>query len=149
MKPVTAEQIKHIHAILPERYKKDKELKQSLVYQFTEDPEKISTKDLNYYQAEELIYFLKTGKVKDQSYYANFNVKNKQHMYILSLCHQIGWEVYSDVYRKLVVDLSALGGWLYKYGYLHKALMEYTESELPKLVTQFENMAKYKSKQTV
>lgn len=140
MKPVTPDQIKKIHTILPPIYRNNKEMKQSLVFQFTEDPEALSTKDLSFYQAEELIHFLETGKTKDYSHYAGFDIANKQHMFIFSLCHQIGWETYSEKKMKLVVDMAALGSWLYKYGYLHKPLRDYNYEELPKLVTQFNNM---------
>lgn len=146
MKPITTDQIKKIHAILPAIYKENKELKESLVYQFTETEGKTSTKDLSIYQAEELIHFLQTGKVKDYSYFAKFDLSNKQHMYIFSLCHQIGWESFSEKYNKLVVDMAALGSWLFKYGYLHKPMIEYTSAQLPKLVTQFENLVRSKVK---
>ncbi|MFN8238614.1 MAG: hypothetical protein U0T77_10640 [Chitinophagales bacterium] len=145
MKEVTPSQIKKIHTILPAAYRRNPELKQSLVYQFTENHDKLSTKDLSFYQAEELIHFLETGKTKDYSYFAHFDYTNKQHMYMFSLCHQIGWEVFSESKNKLVVDIAALGSWLYKYGYKHKPLREYTYSELPKLITQFENLVKSKA----
>lgn len=144
MKTVEPHQIKKIHAILPDVYRNNKELKQQLVYQFTEDADKTSTKDLTYYQAEELIHFLQTGKTKDYGYYANFDTENKQHMYLFSLCHQIGWETFNEKSNKMVVDTSALGTWLYKYGFKHKPLKEYSFSELPTLITQFENLAKSK-----
>lgn len=139
---ITAQQIRTIHAVLPTIYRQDKELKQNLIAQFTEDDNKTSTKDLSQQQAEELIYFLKTGKAKTYDYYASFDFSNRQHRYLLSLCHQIGWEVFSERAGKLVVDTEALGRWLHKYGYLHKTLKEYSENQLPKLITQFENMVK-------
>ncbi len=144
MKQITPEQIKRIHTILPEVYRKDPDLKGELVFQFTEDPDKTSTKDMSFYQAQDMIHFLSTGKSKDYSRYGRFKVTNKQHNYILSMCHQIGWVSFNDHLSRLVPDLSILGAWLHKYGYLHKPLMEYTETELPKLVTQFENMVKSK-----
>lgn len=142
MDTITTEQIKKIHAILPAKIKASTEAKAELVSKFTEDETKTSTKDLSKWQAEELIHFLKTGKVKDYAYYANFDVKNKQHKYILSLCHQINWVVFSVNYQRLVPDLKRLGAWLHKYGYLHKPLMEYCAHDLPKLVTQFERLVK-------
>jgi hypothetical protein len=47
----------------------------------------------------------------------------------------LGWE---DDNGK--IDYGHFNAWLEKYGYLHKSLMEYTELELPELVTQLENM---------
>jgi len=42
--------------------------------------------------------------------------------------------------RKL--DMRRVNNWCLKYGYLHKLLDEYTYEELPKLVTQFEEVYK-------
>lgn len=140
METITLQQIKTIHTILPYSVKNNPEAKADLVSQFTEDESKTSTKDLSKHQAEELIYFLKTGKARDWGYYAVFDVKNQQHKYLLSLCHQLGWVVYSEHYQRLVVDLKRLGSWLQKYGYLHKPLKEYNCHQLPKLITQFGNM---------
>lgn len=135
-------QIQTIHTLLPAVYKQDKELKANLIYQFTEDNTKTSTKDLTEQQADELIWFLKTGKRMDMSSYALFDNNNQQHLYMLSLCHQIGWVDFNDKLNRMVADLNTLGTWLQKYGYLHKALKQYTNKELPKLVSQFENFVK-------
>lgn len=56
---------------------------------------------------------------------------------IFSLCHEFGWECLPES-RK--VDVQRLNNWMLKFGYLHKPLNSYTLQELPKLVTQFENM---------
>ena len=54
---------------------------------------------------------------------------------VLSICHEMKWKLESGK-----IDWEHLNDWLDKYGYLHKSLNEYTEKELPKLVTQFENL---------
>jgi hypothetical protein len=56
---------------------------------------------------------------------------------IFSICHDIGWETETGE-----VDKVRLQNWLLKYGYLHKPITEYTVTELPALLTQFENIQK-------
>lgn len=56
---------------------------------------------------------------------------------ILSICHEMGWELPNGK-----IDWDRLNGYLTKYGYLHKELNDYTNDELPTLVTQFENLLK-------
>lgn len=138
---ITNSQIIRIHTLLPDDIKEDKDAKADLIFQYTQDAEKTSTKDLTYEQAVHLIEFLQNG---DQyvpfSYYAQFDNANKQHKYILSLCHQIGWTIYHQKLRKHVADLQKLGAWMKAHGLLHKPLKTYTSDELPKLVAQFEKM---------
>jgi len=139
---ITVEQIRTIHTILPPQIKADSEAKADLISQFTGQEDKTSTRDLTYTQAEELITFLKTGKRPTRAHYAAFDQGNRQHKYILSICYQLGWVSYSDTLRRMLPDLEALGAWLHKYGYLHKALKQYTAAELPRLITQLEGVVK-------
>lgn len=69
-----------------------------------------------------------------------FKKGNLQRKKILSLCHELGW-TYPSYGGRMVVNFVALDGWMLHYGYLHKPLNYYTPAELPKLVTQFEEMA--------
>lgn len=135
---VTTEQIKRIHMLLPSYLKKHYDEKAKVVSQFTEDEDKTSTKDLTYAQANEMIHWLQFGNKMATDHFAAFDKKNKQHMYILSICHQIGWVQYSPTKRTNFVHLPSLGSWLHKYGYLHKPLKDYTNKELPKLISQLE-----------
>lgn len=137
--PITKHQIKYIHQILPDHIKADKEEKAAFIAQFTGSVEKASTKDLSYYQANDLISALKGEKVI-YNRYAFFDKKNKQHLYILSLCQQIGWVLYSEKQKRPIADLNKLGKWLADRGYLHKPLKEYNAKELPKLVYQLEQI---------
>ena len=132
---VTPEQIKMIHTLLRDEIKQDKDLKASLIVQFTEDENKTSTKDLTFVQANDLIYFLQTGKVPTNEAWATFDAKVRQHRYILSLCHQLDWVQKEN---PKYVDLNHLGAWLKKYGYLHKPLKAYKYLQLPKLIRQLE-----------
>lgn len=64
------------------------------------------------------------------------NVSDKMRKKILSICHEMKW----TVNQKL--DWKHINEFLLKSGYLHKQLNDYTEQELPKLVTQFEQLLK-------
>jgi hypothetical protein len=134
---ITTAQIKAIHTLMPLHIREDKALKESFIASFTGDYHRSSTRQLTYFEAEEIIYFLKTGNRSTWAHYAIFDKHNKQHLYLLSLAHQKGWTQYSDKLHKMVADLESLGSWLRKYGYLHKPLKQYTAGELPKLITQF------------
>lgn len=62
--------------------------------------------------------------------------ENKQRRKILSICREMGGEWFKNgSYNWKHID-----EWLMKYGYLHKKLNKYSADELPKLVTQFQNM---------
>jgi hypothetical protein len=54
---------------------------------------------------------------------------------IISQAHEMGWEHPGNK-----IDMAMLNTWCVKYGYLHKPLNSYSYKELPKLVTQFDNM---------
>ena len=138
----TNRQIQHIHKLLPKEVKQDPELKASIVIQFTEDPEKTSTKDLNFNQANQLIESLKGKPAPAVNNFARFDFKNKQHLYMLSLCRQNGWLAWNERKKEMLADLKRLAHWLENTGYLKKPLMKYNEKELPKLVKQFENVVK-------
>lgn len=56
---------------------------------------------------------------------------------IYSLAHQMRWTLPNQPDK---VDVQNMNERLVKYGYLHKPLDKYTYNELPKLVTQVEQM---------
>lgn len=139
----TPQQLKILHAILPPNLRADADLKKEFIASFSEEGHE-SSKDLTTYEADEVIYFLKNGKNLKFGTYAIFDGNNHQHRYILSLAQQLGWQTFNKKLNKNVADLESLGSWLRKYGYLHKPLKQYNPSELPKLVTQLENVLKTK-----
>lgn len=55
---------------------------------------------------------------------------------IISMAHQIGWQL--PAYGKPKVNMEKLEGWCLKYGQFHKPLNDHNETELAKLVTQFQ-----------
>ena len=145
-------QIKAIHALLPGTIKSDPAAKAELIYQFTGDATKTSTKDLSFHQANELIKSLKgkpvykgtAPKGKETSFF-HFDIKNKQHRTILSLAHQYGWEKMQA--GKHIADMTRVAEWLMsKRSPVQKSLGTQTPKELSKTITALENMVAKKFK---
>ena len=105
-----------------------KEYKLSLVQQYTNFRE-TSSKELFQAEAELLINDLKKfvpGSIEADS-------ADRMRKYILHMAHQMNWEL-EGTER---VDVERVDRWCVNNGYLKKHLMEYSYSELPKLVSQF------------
>ncbi len=105
--------------------------KEMLVLSYTNGRSR-SSKDLSFQEAGELISYLKT-----------LDHSHKMRRKIISMAHELGWHLPPSpngegkgVRR---IDMNAINEWCKKYGFGKKELNEYTESELPKLVTQFQN----------
>lgn len=125
----TKDQNKQLYSALA-KLSIDKERKEELVYRFTQGRE-ISSSAMTVCECHSLIdhlnSFIKIGDKKN-------DVQRKK---ILSICHEMNWRTEAGQ-----IDWKHLNEYLLKYGYLHKLLNNYTEKELPKLVTQFENLLK-------
>jgi phage gp16-like protein len=90
----------------------DRDQKEELVQWATEDVEKISCNDLSFYQANLILEKLGQQPHKTKrNYYGLFDKKNQQHMAIVSLTRQLGWEIKSEKYGR-VADMNRLGDWL-------------------------------------
>ena len=124
----TLEQNKRYRALLDKLGIVDKEQKQDLVLSVSEGRVK-SSADLTFEEMNMLCTHLQ-GLVYEMDDRAD-----KMRKKILSICHEMNWKLASGK-----VDMQHLSDWLLKYGYLHKELNEYTEKELPKLVTQMEGV---------
>lgn len=108
---ITNQQIKIVHTLLPEVYKKDKEQKQELVYQFTGDHKKTSTKDLTFKQANDMIVRF-GGKPVRYDHWGLFDAKNTSHLKVLSLVQEIGWTIYNEKLKRNVADIYRLSEFL-------------------------------------
>jgi len=104
-------QIKIIHTLLPDVYKKDKDQKQELIYQFTGDHKKTSTKDLTFENANNMITRF-GGKAVRYDHWGLFNAKNEQHKKVLSLLQEIGWTIYNEKLKRNVADIYRLSEFL-------------------------------------
>lgn len=119
----------------------DTEMKSDLVRQYTNGRETSSAKML-VNECQALINHLivvKNGSgsapgTKIKAY--EKTPENVMRRKILSICHEMNWKIGQQL------DWSRINFWLDKYGYLHKDLNDYTLAQLPKLVTQFENLLK-------
>jgi hypothetical protein len=138
----TLQQNTRLHALIGELYI-DAEMKEDLVLQFSNQRTNTSSK-LLVVECEALINHLqsvKNGYVidgnKGRSTFDKNTPENKMRRKILSICHEIHWT------KNGSIDWNKLDAFLLKSGYLHKEkLNDYTVEELPKLVTQFEQLQK-------
>ena len=127
-------QIQRIHALLPTVIKNDADQKAALVQQYTGDWNKTSTKDLTLNQANELIVRLGGQAIKYENW-AFFDFKNGKHKYILSLCLQNGWSVFSQKYQKEIADTYRLSEFLKSdKSPVKKPLNKMTSTEVSKLI---------------
>jgi hypothetical protein len=113
-----------------------------------------SSKDMSHYEAIELVKHLKqmlankqlpntSPRHITQSTIQNSKFKiDKMRKKIIALAHQMGWSAIHPTSGNKIADTKRINEWCKKYGYLHKELNSYTIDELPKLVTQFENLYK-------
>lgn len=108
------------------------------------DKEVESTKQLTQEDADDLINYFLTGRVRDNSAYALFNKDNKKHLKILSLAKELDWIDPKTDYA----DLNRLGGWLKsnRCPVQGKRLKEMSYNELSKVVKALENMVQSKWK---
>lgn len=118
---ITKSQNSLLHGLL--NANKLMEQKESLVFAFTNGRSR-SSKDLTYQEAGELITHLKS-----------LDSGHKMRRKIIKLAHDMGWKLAGT--KK--IDMQRIDNWCLQFGFGKKALMDYSSTELPKLVTQFEN----------
>lgn len=137
METINKDQIKSIHILLAKR-KDPADAKNEMKRWFQVE----STKDLTYKQANEAIVILGGEKFVNHEHirYGRFQLDNLKHRKILSLCKEIGWTTINPNTKRIVADIERLGSWLKKYGFLHKPLIQYDNTDLSKLIKQFENV---------
>lgn len=114
----------------------DKEQVEELAYQYSNGRTK-STRELEVMEFQRLVNHLNSIKVGEVTIKPKeVNKADKMRKKILSICHEMNWKQHQKL------DWARINDFLKKSGYLHKVLNDYTESELPKLVTQFEQLLK-------
>ena len=108
------------------------------------DKDITTTKELTKEDADDLITYFKTGRVRDNTSFALFNKNNKKHLKILSLAKELDWVDPSTEYA----DLNRLGGWIKsnKCPVQGKKLNEMSYNELSKVIKAMENMIQSKWK---
>ena len=102
------------------------------------------SRELSEDEIDELIRMLEFYTVggRQVGYKNDFEKGDKMRKRVLSLCYEYGWTRHDVVKNRQAVDYPKLNAWMLKSSYLHKSLNKYKYDELPKLVTQFENVVK-------
>lgn len=118
---IKPEQLRNLHGLLNRTGLMEE--KETLVLSFSGGREK-SSRGLTYQEAGALITHLKS-----------LDGSHKMRRKIISMAHELGWKIPGT--KK--INMEAINTWCKTYGYGKKELNEYTEQELPKLVTQFQN----------
>ncbi|HUM50468.1 MAG TPA: hypothetical protein PK431_01590 [Chitinophagales bacterium] len=127
---IPVSRVQKLHLLLNRLNINTKEDKQQFAWQYS-DGETESTSALTLKQYNQLIADL-------QKRVNTSDAANTMRRKIISRAHEMSWTI--DVDGKKKADMKRINGWCVSYGYLHKALNDYTLLELPKLVTQFDNM---------
>lgn len=121
-------QIKAIYTLLGQHNLRDE--KESIVKAFSGGRTK-SVTNLKLNEAAALI-----GHLKSLDEYDNRSTKMRNK--ILSMAHEMRWRKQGTE----DIDMDHVNNWCIAKGYLHKKLDDYTYQELPKLVSQFEEVYK-------
>ncbi len=124
----TNEQNSRLHGLLGLLHI-EPEQKAWLVEEFT-DGRSSSTKDMSSTECQALIDHL--AKVATDTNADRANVMRRK---AFAIAHELGWK---DAQGK--VDRARFDAWMLKYSYLHKGINQYTHNELPKLLTQLEQL---------
>lgn len=132
----TTEQSNRLHGLLSVLHI-DTEQKAWLVEEFTEGRSS-STKDMSTTECQALIDHL--AKVAVDTNADRANVMRRK---AFAIAHELGWETSDGK-----VDRNRFDHWMLKYSYLHKGINQYTHNELPKLLTQLENITRSSSQST-
>lgn len=137
MKTLNSNQLKAIYALLGEHGLRDE--KESIIQAFT-GGRSTHVSDMTSAEAAALIGHLKS---LDNTEAGATRMRNK----ILSMAHEMNWCLTpgpSPQERgvKRRIDMGRVNNWCISRSYLKKKLDDYTYSELPKLVSQFEEVYK-------
>ena len=113
----------------------DRDQKEEFVQWATEDVSKISCNDLSFDQANMILQKLgQKPHGRERNYYGVFDKRNQQHMSIVSLTRQLGWEKRHEKYGR-VADMDRLGEWLQSdKAPISKPLMKMETGELSKTI---------------
>lgn len=131
----TREQLRAFRGALSRHNLQD--MKDDLVLQFTSNRTTHSSKMSMQEMRALLLHLEGNNNNNDTSERAN-----QMRRRILSMCYSLGWTKFDNEKGDNAVDMERLESWLKKYSYKHKELIKYDYWELPRLITQFENMLK-------
>lgn len=131
------QQNKQFHALLAQANLTSQ--KGNLVLGFTNGRTEKSS-EMNEVEAEQAIKYLKAQipEIKNDGLEVKADRMRKK---IISFAWQMNW-TYRNTNGAILCDIKRVNAWCEKYSYLKKPLNDYLYSELPKLLTQFENVYK-------
>lgn len=124
---ITEPQIRKIYTLLGQHDLRDE--KDGIVLAFTANKTN-SVRAMSFHEAKALIGHLVSLNPEEKSM---TKMRNK----IISIAYDMNWKLPNEK-----IDLDRLNGWCLHKSYLKKKLDAYKYSELPKLVTQFEEVLK-------
>lgn len=130
MKPISPNKLRAINTLVS-RYGISKEVKAAMVEGFSAG-RCTSTKELYDHEAALMLSHLQKN---DPNREAMERMKGK----IFYYCHEMGWSKQNATGKK-VVDMQRLDEWCRQFSYLKKKLDWYNYKELPKLVSQIEQV---------
>lgn len=140
----TIHQNKVLNAIIS-RLNIGTEVKQDLVYQFTNGRE-ISSAKMSFEECQALINHLNNlcvqmavekRKIDPAPTKPVIDPENNMRRKVLSICHEMGWKLENGK-----IDMARVNAFCVERGFKHKELNKYTRAELPTLITQFEKTLK-------
>ena len=118
---------------------KDKETKEVLVQEVTGDYTKLSTNELTFEEANQVLESLGVRPFKSEKR-PSFDKTNSQHLRILSTLIQMDWSKPHDKYGE-VADLERFENWLKSdKSPIKKALNDMTKEELSKVIGALDKM---------
>lgn len=128
----------------------NKQVKEELVYSYTQDAGKLSLTDLTFEQAADLVTYLNNlltpSSAKPVSNASADKVAcNAIRRRILAFCHQLGWYVLSpspSINGIKQLDYSRIDAYCIAHTGAKKALNKMSKEELQKAAYQFEKMYK-------
>lgn len=109
--------------------------REEIIAAFT-DGRTTSLKELTDAELNKLVNILNS----QNNIYRSKNAGHKMRRKIISMAHEMGW--HNLINGKWVADMRSINTWCLQKSYLKKELNKYTYNELPKLVSQFENVYK-------
>ena len=116
------------------------DIKEEWVQWATGDVKKTSLNDLTFEQADKILK-QQLGTDGDAAKFQKFDCKNRQHVYILSMLHQIGWT--KVIKGRTVGDMVPFGHWLQKYSPIKLPLTQMGVKQTQKVIYAFEEYVKY------
>lgn len=137
---ITPGQIKKLHLFLNKVKTLPKEereaFKRDLIKHYSSNRTE-SVKELNFYEANQVINHIKAIVEEDKPDDPADVMRKK----IISMLREVGYEKFDTIKNRKVADMQRIYKLIKEKGYLKpKYLNEYTHDELPKLVSQIENI---------